>query len=481
MKESKEFILYFISKILSGIINYVITFTMGYLMGINDFGKLSIITLIVSIMPIFIGWGFTATYSLKYFKIEEEEKSSIVNSIFIYSLLVTMIFIIIVPLKYKFVNRIIGTNLNAYCYIILILIGFFTFIYEFLSNIHRLNRSTKRFVQVQITYSLLLVVFNISLVYILNDKILGYLLGLLVANASISIYLLKEYINKYYKGLILNINKFKQLYLLSVPIVINFIFSFILNYADRYIIQVLTKSFALVGIYFYGYKIGELFNSFCIVPFINTINPIMLEEYAKSEKNFYTKLEEYIILYIILFSVFFSFLSFGLETIIIHIIPKSYSQCLIISKIVSIGYFIYGISQIINFVMLVNEKILITSITNVCAAVINIILNFIFIPRMGIKGAAITTLISYSIVLAINYKICSHISYKNINLLKNKRLIFSIVVLVIILLINININIYSIKKSIIKLIVSIFIIGLIYIDKLKEQELTKFYLKINFK
>ena len=70
----------------------------------------------------------------------------------------------------------------------------------------------------------------------------------------------------------------------------------------------------------------------------------------------------------------------------------------IIIPFVALGAILYSIFQIsINLIYLVNQTKLIVKLLSVSAA-LNIVLNLVLIPRIGIMGASIATLIAYGVL-----------------------------------------------------------------------------------
>lgn len=83
--------------------------------------------------------------------------------------------------------------------------------------------------------------------------------------------------------------------------------------------------------------------------------------------------------------------------------PVQYSNSIVTARIVSISYFMFGLSQIMSIIILVNEKITYVTIINVFSACFNIVLNYLLIPKYGIIGASLSTLFAYFIILILYY------------------------------------------------------------------------------
>jgi O-antigen/teichoic acid export membrane protein len=63
----------------------------------------------------------------------------------------------------------------------------------------------------------------------------------------------------------------------------------------------------------------------------------------------------------------------------------------------------YGAYLILNIGLMVAKKTSYTSISVAAGAILNLVLNFVLVPRFGIMGAAVATLISYCVSVAAVY------------------------------------------------------------------------------
>jgi O-antigen/teichoic acid export membrane protein len=84
-------------------------------------------------------------------------------------------------------------------------------------------------------------------------------------------------------------------------------------------------------------------------------------------------------------------------------INSNYKNGSVIIPYVITGAFFVGISNIFSEVLTIHKKTLLLMGCYMVPAGINIILNYIFIPEFGMLGAAIVTMISYSILLILVY------------------------------------------------------------------------------
>lgn len=187
----------------------------------------------------------------------------------------------------------------------------------------------------------------------------------------------------------------KESFTLFIPQSANYIYSL----SDKAMLGFLTPTLDNVGIYDYAYRIVKM-----IISILQSLGYVMLSRIANLKAN---KKEEDIKKYInksIAFSLFLAFpMMFGIIGIAYNFVPfylggefKEVSKVIfVISPLIVITSFnsILG-TQLLLAVKKDKEYTLAT----VIGAVINIILNFILIPIMGIYGACLTSLFSEVIV-----------------------------------------------------------------------------------
>ncbi len=80
--------------------------------------------------------------------------------------------------------------------------------------------------------------------------------------------------------------------------------------------------------------------------------------------------------------------------------------------LVAVGFLLFGASVTIPILFL-KKKTIISGTIWITAALLNLGLNFIFIPKFGITGAAITTLIAYTTIFTLSIGYC-YLKYREL-------------------------------------------------------------------
>ena len=199
-----------------------------------------------------------------------------------------------------------------------------------------------------------------------------------------------------------NFTKIKPYLVFGLPMLPSYLFVWIIGSSDRYVIGYFLDS-ASVGIYSAAYGIGGLILMF-MAPISIVLYPTILN---LGEEN---KIEE-----------IKTHLGYSLKYYLMLAIPSTFGLSVLAKQLLLIfttSQFVYGSALIpiiavssifacfypINmYILALVKKTKIIGMLLGIAAVTNIALNILFVPLIGIFGAAISTLISYLILSVLMY------------------------------------------------------------------------------
>jgi len=236
---------------------------------------------------------------------------------------------------------------------------------------------------------------NFGITYMLLTKfnfgILAPIYGLLLANVMGFIFLFALYGNL----LTLKLEKehFFLLLKFGLPSLAIGLLFYILDWVDRLIIKDLL-GLSEVGIYSLGYRLGSVINIIFVIPFGLIWAPIRME-YLKHEntETFMTKVVSYysaVGMTIVLVTVLF-----GKEVMSMLFHNRAYAPASSVIPIVMLSFLFYGYQNILDFGIYLHKKLYYYIIIAFVGIVVNVILNFLFIPRFGYIAAAYVTLVTY--------------------------------------------------------------------------------------
>ena len=187
----------------------------------------------------------------------------------------------------------------------------------------------------------------------------------------------------------------------GIPTVPGNLSSWVVNSSDRYVIGIFLGT-AFVGYYSPGYTLGNIINMF-MAP-LSFMLPVVLSKYydennMKEVKTVLRYSLKYFLLLAIPSAFGLSLLSKPILTILST--PEIASQGYLITPFVAASALLFGTRAVIGQIIILEKKTKISGTTWVMAGILNLGLNLIFIPYIGILGAAITTLLAFALALIL--------------------------------------------------------------------------------
>ena len=255
----------------------------------------------------------------------------------------------------------------------------------------------------------------------------------------------------------------------SLPLVPHNLAGWILSLSDKLILQ-RYSSLSEVGLYSLGYTLGMVMN--LIVMSINFAWAPFFFDTAKTNKDAKQIFARITTLWMIFISfICISGILFSREIVILITTEKFYGSALVI-PIILVSYFLNGMYFMVVNAIFYLKKTKVLPIFTFTTAMVNIGLNFWWIPEYGMIGAAYATLVSYIIQFLLVYKYSIRIytipyEYKKMGIV--------LIIFIAIYLVNM---VYSFDNFAISIpfkfgLLCVFILGLIITKVIKLKEITK--------
>ena len=191
----------------------------------------------------------------------------------------------------------------------------------------------------------------------------------------------------------------------GLPTVPGNLSNWVVNSSDRYVIALFLGT-AYVGYYSPGYTLGNTISMFT-APLSFMLPAVLSKHYDEGNLNDVKTVLSYSLKYFLALAipsaVGLSLLSKSLLTVLST--PEIAAQGYLITPFLAFGGLLFGLYAIITQILVLEKKTGITGTIWILAAVLNLGLNIIFVPKIGIAGAAATTLVAYSLafILAAYY------------------------------------------------------------------------------
>ncbi|MBR3614185.1 MAG: oligosaccharide flippase family protein [Clostridia bacterium] len=400
-KEKKASILYLFSTLFNKGIAFLTVPIFTRLLSTSDYGLATTYTSWVDIFTVVLSLALYMSIRTAFVDFKEEKKEFL-NTIITFTLIISFVFNTIVIILGQIFR------LDIFLIVCAIIQGTAgALLIDYQQYLMMELKYVQRSIFLSLPNFLGAILSIIILLYIpMSQKYMGRIIPMLITHILFGIVIMccvykkqKPLINKKY---------LKYGLTLSLPLVLHGIALNVLSQSDRTMITVLASS-SETGIYSLVYNFGM----------IATVITTALEGVwvpwfmSKIEKNSIEEINDKALDYIKLITcAMVGLILVGPEILKILASKEYWEGINIIPPIVLANYFVFMYSLHVN-VEHYYKKTLVITVNTIIAAVVNVILNFLFIPKYGYVAAAYTTVIAYLVALILHAK-CTYKLEKNI-------------------------------------------------------------------
>jgi O-antigen/teichoic acid export membrane protein len=196
----------------------------------------------------------------------------------------------------------------------------------------------------------------------------------------------------------------------SWPLIFMSFWTFLNNYFDRFALEYFFNS-QTVGEYNAGYSVGSKFFLMLSPIFLTMLTPNIYNSDApiikKKKIVEYAKLYTYISIPIICFVYIFK------DNLGFTFLSEKYLNGFTVIFITAVSYFFMTLTFLFETIFYSDSKTTVLLKSNIYSAIVNILLNILFIPLLGINGAALSSLIAFLIRFLLTYSFFT--KYENSN------------------------------------------------------------------
>lgn len=396
-KLTKQSVIYGIGQVASPLLGFILLPMYTRFLNPGEYGVYQLTAVAGLFLTAIIGLGVNSGLVRIYFIYDtKEEQNRVASTCIIFSAVTTCIAAFAVWLISPYVAGYLFEVPNANTLLRLLIANLmFQIVGNNLLGILRAEEKATvytTFTFFTVGFSLLL---NILFVAVLNRKVQGLLEAQLISNI-VNIFVLYPLAMKGkkldYSGKII-----KEVLAFGAPLIPALIADLVLNMADRYFLNYYVSA-AEVGLYSLGYRLASMVSEVIAKPFKVAWPPYMFRvAKQKNAKDIY----KIVLVYFVYLSFWFG-LAIALlskELIIILTTPEFYEAYLIVPIVVT-SYILFGMVSILIAGIHIKKKTKYGSIFTIISAVVNTICNYLLIPKFGMMGAAVSTIISYIVLNA---------------------------------------------------------------------------------
>jgi O-antigen/teichoic acid export membrane protein len=210
---------------------------------------------------------------------------------------------------------------------------------------------------------------------------------------------------KIFNGLPFNILILKRALKFGLPFIPAMLGATIMHRADRYLVQNYC-SLADMGLYGIGFRFPYMLSTIMISSFGQVWNSTGLYDVAKMKDGriVQARLATYYFMLITLADLGLAFMG---STIIRVLTTSEYYPAFQVLQIISISMIIYSLHQFFYTGALVKNKPWLLPASYTIAAIVNVTLNILLLPKFGYMAAAWVSVATYSVFGAVLYFLCN--------------------------------------------------------------------------
>jgi len=385
---------------LSGFVSFPI---LTRIFSVSDYGTLNLMSssLVIAIAICKMGLQNSVTRFYEEFK-RDNRQADLYSTIFLSVLSVSLVFAFLSWMVTQWIKTdvVSGDTLALFSFIAVLIVirsG-----YEILSTFLRAEQRTKLLnaIAVGVRYGSLSL--SLIIVFWIMRNLYGFWFGVMLGEGVVAVALAFVYI----RSRKLQCGEFsfpvlRKALQYGVPLFAWDIIGSIFIYADRYLVQYYLGSEAL-GIYSAGYNLSQYMYEFLAHPLNRAILPVAMAAWVQKgeeeTKEFLSKTLRYYLLIAIPGT--FGFIAVS-ENVVLLMASEKYREAAELIPYIVVGGMTFAGCLVFRTTLLIKQKTGLLACLMVFACILNIVMNVLLIPRCGLVGAALSTLLSYLSLVAL--------------------------------------------------------------------------------
>jgi len=365
-----------------------------------EYGIYGMYQVIISFLVPFVSMSLDINITRKFFKVDKEEMSRVLNSILFILHLNVLFALLIIFFISLFYPNLFGIPLDIL--LLMPLVIFAQTINTFNLTILRNNEKALVYGIFQISITAINFFFAVILLIYFHLSWMSLVYGILIAHFFISIFSFLSLKKQYKIGF--DLYPLKEIYKVSLPLIFHLLGGSIIFLSDRLFIQQM-EGLEEVGLYSVGNQFGMI-TMIVINAIIMAVNPWMFKKLANNDEDLIKKSFYLMLLFLVLGLIIWRVSLF----IFPYVVDKSYLKATDVILWITLGFVARGFYQIFYNVILYEGKTNIFMYITFGAGAINLLLNYYLIKIYGMIGAAQATFIVFVMMFITAFYYANKIS-----------------------------------------------------------------------
>ncbi|BEP30355.1 oligosaccharide flippase family protein [Helicovermis profundi] len=400
---TSQYFYYIGGEIISKTVNFLVIILISRIISPSDYGYISIAYSVIPILLVLYSLNIPSSIIRRFY----ENQNDYLEFLLTNTLFITLNSFFLTVIIFLFSDSICNIlNIPQDLLRITAVVAFFKVFYEFYRAFLQANQNGKIYAKFTVIYNVML---NVSIIIILfnidNYRYMSKSYSDLFTSSIFFIYIIYRLIKvtKWRP----QIEHLKYAILFGAPLILHTISNVVLGQIDRFMINSIVGT-SETGVYSLAYNLGMIMNVIIIA--VNKAWLPIFYKHVENKEYLENKLKRIIGFIFISAAILITYGSYLLN----YVIDYRYLDAITIFPIIVISYtVVFGYIIYSNYSYFYKKTILIAR-NSIIASIINIILNYYLLRVFDYRVAAVTTLISYTILFILNWYAAKQLVENNV-------------------------------------------------------------------
>ncbi|MBU3134092.1 oligosaccharide flippase family protein [Clostridium gasigenes] len=389
----KKFVEFGIGSIITLLLGFISSPIITRIISPEENGKFSMFNTVTNLLLVIVMLGLDQSYVRYYYEEEQHSRETLLRKCIKIPLIINIFIGIVIIILYKPISMYMVQEKSLMITILLVVNLLLSIISRFALLQIRMSQRAKLYSLLNVIMKIANLIFVIIIFFIYKNSYVTLVMAMILTNIIVTVLAIilekdQWFTNKQKVPIKTSTNEIVRY---GIPLVFSMAITWIFQSIDRVAIKEFS-GYSEVGLYSGAMTIVALLNA-VQATFTTFWTPVAFERYSlePDNKEFFTKINKIV-------SVIMMFIAIGLiasKDIIVLLLGEKYREAVFIFPYLVFMPIMYTISETtvlgINFKKKPKYHIYIAIIS----AIVNLIGNLILVPKMGARGAAISTGLAY--------------------------------------------------------------------------------------
>ncbi len=372
-----------------------------------DYGALDLLSYTAVLATLLVGAALDQGVARFYLDAKDDlERKRIASTVLFYNIFIFVLFIPFVgPVAGRLAHGWLDDQVDRATIVIVFIYVWVNAIFYITNNQLKYLFLAKQSALCNIGATVISLTCGFAFVVLFRWGVFGVFLGQICGQglfALVSMYYARE---SY--ALAYNWRTLKTMLIYSLPLVPGTLAFYLMQYVDRYAINQIS-GLKEVGLYGVGARLASLVNLF-LMGFQGAWSPVVMKSFRETDavERFRVVLNYYLF---VVFTLLVGLSLFGRE-ILLLLTTKAFSEGFVVVPLLVLAAILASVGGYFTFGIQIAQKSNYRMLLNFAALALNVVLNYILIPWLGIIGAALATALSLALMTIVGMAISQRLYY----------------------------------------------------------------------